>query len=189
MKFNSTLGPALMATITFLLITACKTVDIKDGRVPSQYLSEAQKLAGTYKGSFNRVPGNLTISFQGDKPVVAYHNSHGDDILNNNCHSSFGNLLQVTVKEAHHTPYISNADFDFDAGDCSLMVSGRDISLDFKQTDQGITVNLSLLMEIRQHQVCSWAPGNPPNIPPTQNCTLQQDPVYLGGHFVRSTLP
>ncbi|HEY8271331.1 MAG TPA: hypothetical protein VIG33_10625, partial [Pseudobdellovibrionaceae bacterium] len=65
------------------------------------------------------------------------------------------------------------------------MVSGRDISLDFKQTDEGVRVNLSLLLEINQRQVCNWTPGAPPNIPPSQNCTLQQEPVYLRGQFIR----
>lgn len=172
----------LISALSLLTITACKTIDIKDGRIPSKYLSQAKKIEGSYKGEFNGIAGNLVISFNGDKPIVEYHNRHGDDLLNNNCHSSFGDLLKVTVKNENKKPSLSNAIFSFDTGECSLMIYGRDISLDFKQTDHGMKVNLTLLQEIRQHQVCSWNPGPPSNSP---NCTWQQDPYYLYGHFIR----
>ncbi|HEY8271168.1 MAG TPA: hypothetical protein VIG33_09800, partial [Pseudobdellovibrionaceae bacterium] len=113
MKLNVFFGSALISILTLFTLTACKTIDINEGRVPSEYLAQAKQLAGTYKGSFNGVAGDLVISFNGDKPVVKYHNSHGDDILNNNCHSSFGDLLQVTVKNERKNPSVSRALFDF----------------------------------------------------------------------------
>jgi hypothetical protein len=181
MKFTQ----VLFASLAIFTMMGCKTIDIKDGRIPSQYLSQAKKLAGVYKGEFNGVAGELEIAFYGNKPVLTYRNNRGDDLLNNNCHSVFGNLRKVTVRNENKKPEVRNAEFDFNAGACSLIVVGREISLSFKDTDKGLRVNLTLLKELRQREVCSWNPGNPPNVPPSQNCHWEQDPTYLYGRFVK----
>ncbi|MBS1971072.1 MAG: hypothetical protein JSU04_12230 [Bdellovibrionales bacterium] len=175
----------LVASFALLSLAACKTVKIKNGEVPSQYLSQAKKLAGTYKGDFEGVPGNLIVDFNGNKPTLAYVNKRGEDILNNNCHSEFGNMLDVTIKNENKNPTVSSATFAFDAGGCSLMVRGRDASLSFKQTDKGMRINVSILRDLMQREVCSWTPGNPPNVPPAQVCHWEQTPVYLYGTFYR----
>ncbi len=179
----------LMQILTSILaltaIAGCKTVDIKDGRVPSQYLSQAKKLEGTYRGEFNGVAGSLVISFNGNKPNVRYHNSHGDDLLNNNCNSSFGDLLKVSIKGNSKNPQVTGALFDFDAANCSIMVRGREISFGFKQTNRGMRVDLSLLQDVRLREVCALDPGAPPQIPPSQRCTWQQEPTYLYGSFIK----
>ncbi|WP_413288566.1 hypothetical protein [Bdellovibrio sp. HCB337] len=179
------LSKVLLSALALAFVAGCKTVDIKDGRVPTQYLSHAKKLAGTYKGEFNGVPGTLTIAFNGNKPVVTYQNRNGTDILNNNCHSQIGDLLQVTVKNEKKKPEVSNAVFDFEAMGCALLVRGRDISLSFKETDKGLRVSLTLLKDVYQREVCRVIPGNPPHVPPSHQCTWQQDPIYLYGRFVR----
>jgi len=182
MKFTQ----VLVASFALLAIAGCKTIDIKDGQVPSQYLSQAKKLEGTYKGEFDGVPGNLIIAFNGNKPTIAYNNKRGEDILNNNCRSEFGNLLKVTIKNEDKNPTVSSALFDFDAGDCSLLVRGRDAELNFKQTDKGMRIDISILKEIDERQVCNWTPGNPPNgIPPQQQCQWERRPIYLYGRFYR----
>jgi hypothetical protein len=175
----------LISALALFTIAGCKTVDIKDGRVPSQYLSQAKKLEGSYRGEFNGVPGSLVISFNGNKPVLEYHNSRGDDLLNNHCHSTFGDLLKVTLKGDNKNPSVSSALFNFDAAACHLMVHGREIALSFKQTNSGMRVDLTLLQDIRERQVCNWYPGAPPHVPPSQQCTWQQEPFYLYGRFVR----
>lgn len=176
----------LVASFALLSLAGCKTVDIKDGQVPSQYLSQAKKLAGTYKGEFEGVPGNLIISFNGNKPTLTYVNKRGEDILNNNCHSTFGDLLKVTVKNENKNPTVSSALFDFDAGGCALMVRGRDASLSFKQTDKGMRITINILKEVWQRQVCNVIPGNPSRgIPPSHQCHWEQTPVYLYGTFYR----
>lgn len=176
----------LVASFALLAFAGCKTVDIKDGQVPAQYLSQAKKLAGTYKGDFEGVPGNLIISFNGNKPTLTYQNKRGEDILNNNCHSEFGNLLKVTIKSENKNPTVSSALFDFDAGGCSLMVRGRDASLSFKETDKGMRISINILKELDQRQVCTLIPGNPSQgQPPHQTCHWEQTPVYLYGTFYR----
>jgi hypothetical protein len=183
--FFMKLTRTLIASFTLLAFAGCKTVKIKNGEVPNQYLSQAKKLVGTYKGDFEGVPGNLIVSVNGNKPVLTYTNKRGEDILNNNCHSEFGNLLEVTIKNENKNPTVSSTLFDFDAGGCSLMVRGRDASVDFKQTDKGMRINISILKDVYQHQVCSWVPGNPPHIPPSQSCHWEQNAVYLYGTFYR----
>lgn len=180
MKFTK----VLFASLTLLALAGCKTVDIKDGQVPSQYLSQAKKLAGTYKGEFDGVPGNLIVSFQGNKPVLTYANKRGEDILNNNCHSDFGNLLKVQIKNENKNPTVSGALFAFDAGGCSIMIRGRDASLNFKETDKGMRIDISILRDVRQREVCNWTPGGP-NIPPSQVCHWEQQAEYLYGRFYR----
>lgn len=176
----------LAASFALLAFSGCKTVDIKNGEVPAQYLSQAKKLAGTYKGEFEGVPGNLVISFNGNKPVLTYVNKRGEDILNNNCHSSFGDLLKVTIKNENKNPTVSSALFDFDAGGCSLMVRGRDASLSFKQTDAGMRLRINILKEVYQRQVCTVIGGNPSQgVPPQQSCHWEQTPVYMYGTFTR----
>jgi len=171
----------LFASLTLLALASCKTIDIKDGQIPSQYLSQAKKLAGTYKGEFDGVPGSLTISFQDSKPVLTYANKRGEDILNNNCHSEFGNLLKVQVKNENKNPTVTGALFAFDAGGCSIMVRGRDAALSFKETDKGLRIDISILRDVRQREVCSWPPGNPPS----QVCHWEQQADYLYGRFYR----
>ncbi|RYZ84693.1 MAG: hypothetical protein EOP04_17525, partial [Proteobacteria bacterium] len=76
-----------VAIAAIVTIAGCKTVKIENGEVPSQYLSEAKKLEGTYRGSFNGVRGDLVIRFEGNRPKVHFRGNNGDDILHNNCNS------------------------------------------------------------------------------------------------------
>lgn len=147
MKITQVLFSTVVLPVTLLGFIGCKSVKIKDGRVPQQYLSEAKKLEGTYRGQFNGVPGTLTVKFQGSKPVVTYKNSRGTDILNNNCGSRIGNLFKVTMKGTKENPEISKALFAFDPGGCSLMVQGRELALSFKNTKDGMRVKVSLLSD------------------------------------------
>lgn len=185
MRLTQALLVAVVLPITLFGAIGCKTVKIKDGRVPQEYLSEAKKVEGVYRGEFNGVSGELIISFQGNKPVVTYRNSRGSDILNGNCRSSIGDLYSVTVKGSKNDPEISKALFRFDAGTCSLNVQGRDLALNFKDTNDGMRVKVSLLREINERRDCRWVPGAPPHSPPYQDCTWYQDPVYLYGTFYR----
>ncbi|QDK36573.1 hypothetical protein [Bdellovibrio sp. NC01] len=181
MKFSRVLAAGAL----LLAIAGCKSVDIKDGKIPDAYISQAKKIEGVYTGKFNGVAGELVITIEGNKPVVTFRNSAGDDILNNNCHSFFGNLTTVYLKGSKGDYSLSGATFAFNAGACSLMVQGREMNIDFKQTDKGVRLNLSLLREVRQNQVCQWSPGAPPNVPPQQICRWEQTPYYLNGSFSR----
>ncbi len=175
----------LAAGAIFLAIVGCKTVDIKDGKIPDGYLAQAKKIEGVYAGQFNGVRGELVVSIEGNRPVVTYRNSQGDDILNNNCHSFFGNMQKVFLKGSKGSYELSGAQFEFNPAACSLMVRGREMTIDFKQTDKGVKLNLTVLRELQSRQVCHWNPGAPPNIPPQQVCQWEQTPYYLYGTFSR----
>lgn len=181
MKFKVlfTAGAALLA------LAGCKTVDIKDGKIPDGYISQAKKIEGVYQGQFNGVRGELVLTLEGNKPVITFRNSTGDDILSNNCHSFFGDLKKVYLKGSKGNYQLDGAQFEFNAGACSLMVRGREMEIDFKNTDKGMRMNLSLLKEMQMRQVCTWSPGAPPNIPPQQVCQWEQNPQYLYGNFTR----
>ena len=181
MKFTK----ILLAGLSLLAVAGCKTVDIKDGRVPDAYLAKAKALEGVYSGHFNGVPGELVITFEGNKPVIKYRNNGGSDILNNNCASSFGNLEQVYLNGKKTDPQVTGVNFAFNPGRCGLFVQGRDMSISFKQKDGGTKLNLTLLKQIQQQQVCTWTPGNPPHYPPQQQCTWQSQPIYIYGTFSR----
>lgn len=180
------LSRVLAAGAMLLAVAGCKTVDIKDGKIPSGYLSQAKKIEGVYTGKFNGVAGELVIAIEGDKPVVTYRNAQGgDDILNNNCHSFFGDLKKVYLKGSSSNPQVSGVEFAFNAGACSLMISGREAEIDIKQDGNSVKLNVSILQRIDQRQVCTWNPGAPPNVPPSQVCNWQQNPVYVYGTFSR----
>ncbi|MBC7371936.1 MAG: hypothetical protein H7326_10245 [Bdellovibrionaceae bacterium] len=166
-------------------VAGCKTVKIENGEVPSQYLSEAKKLEGTYRGSFNGVRGDLVIRFEGNRPIVQFKNNNGNDILNNNCNSDVGLLRSVTVKSENKNPRVSNATFAFDAGRCSLSVEGREISIGMKDKSGDAVLNVSILQETRSREVCGWDSGAPPNIPPRQVCRTEFQSYYLTGSFSR----
>lgn len=174
-----------LAGLSLLAVAGCKTVTIKDGRVPDAYLAKAKALEGVYSGRFNGIPGELVISFEGNKPVISHRNANGSDILNNDCGSSFGNLEKVYLTGKKDNVQVSGVDFDFNPGRCGLFVQGRDMSINFKQKNGTTKLELTILKEIRQHQVCTWYPGNPPQQPPYQQCNWQSEPVYLYGTFSR----
>ena len=180
------LSRVLAAGAMLLAVAGCKTVDIKDGKIPSGYLSQAKKIEGVYTGKFNGVAGELVISIEGDKPVVTYRNAQGgDDILNNNCHSFFGDLQKVYLKGSNSNPQVSGVEFAFNAGACSLMVQGREMEINIKQSGNSVKLNLSILQDSQMQQVCTWNPGAPPQVPPYQSCTWQQNPRYIYGSFSR----
>jgi len=175
----------LIALLTLVAISGCKNVKIDNGEVPSQYLSQAKKLEGTYHGSFNGVRGDLTIRFHGQRPVVSFKNGNGSDILNNNCGSEVGLLKEVTVKSENKNPRVSNAIFDFDAGTCSLMVEGRHLNIGFKEKNGAVVLNVSILQETRTREVCRLNPGTPPHSPPYHECRTEYQRHFLTGSFRR----
>lgn len=175
----------LIAVATLASIAGCKTVKIENGEVPSQYLSEAKKMEGTYRGSFNGVRGNLVILFDGQRPMVRFQNGNDNDILSNNCNSEIGLLRTVTVKSENKNPRVSNATFAFDPGRCGLSVDGREVNIGFKEKDGGIALNVSILQETRTRDVCYWDPGAPPHVPAHQVCRTEFESYYLTGSFAR----
>ncbi|MBO9665299.1 MAG: hypothetical protein J7501_00610 [Bdellovibrio sp.] len=174
----------LLAGVALLAVAGCKVVDIKNGRVPDAYLSKAKQYEGIYKGTFNGIPGELILTFEGSKAVLTYRNAMGTDILNNNCASSFGNLTKVYITGKKTNPNLDAVEFAFNSGRCSLMVQGRSMYVDFKEKNGVTKLSLSILREMRQRRECRWYQGDHDN-PPFQVCNWVQDPVYIYGNFAR----
>jgi hypothetical protein len=166
-----------------LTLAGCRVLDIDNGEIPDNYLSQAKQFEGVYEGQFNGVPGEMTVSFEGNKPVLSYKNAQGSDILNNNCGSSFGLLKKVYLRGTE-TPRIDAVSFAFQPGQCALTVDGRDVTVELRQYNGKTVLKLSLLRNTTQQRVCDWSPGAP-NMPPQQVCRWEQTPVYLYGKFAR----
>ncbi|WP_413583389.1 hypothetical protein [Bdellovibrio sp. HCB288] len=179
-----TFAKVLVASLVLFAAVGCKTVEIKDGRVPNAYLSKAKKYEGIYSGRFNGVAGELILNFEGNKPVMSFRNEMGTDILNNNCQSYFGNLKTVHITGKKSNPKVDAIEFEFNSGRCSLMVQGRRMYIDFKEKNGATTLKVSVLREMRQRRDCRWYPGDN-HRPPYEHCTWVQDPVYLYGTFAR----
>ncbi|UYL10129.1 hypothetical protein B9G69_005995 [Bdellovibrio sp. SKB1291214] len=173
-----------VAALALTAVAGCKTVEIKDGRIPNAYLSKAKKYEGIYSGQFNGVYGELILSFEGNKPVLRYRNEMGTDILNNNCQSSFGNLRTVYITGKKSNPQVDAVEFDFDRGRCALMVQGRKMYVDFKEKNGEVKLKVQVLREMRQRRECQWYPGDH-HRPPIEQCTWVQDAIYLYGTFTR----
>lgn len=176
----------LAAGAMLLAIVGCKSVDIKDGKIPDNYLAQAKKIEGVYSGKFNGINGELVVRIEGNKPILTYRSSQGsNDILNNNCHSSFGNLTKVYVKGNSDNYSISAVNFNFNPGNCSLNIAAREVTIDLKETDRGMKLNMTMLKEVQSRQECKWDSGVPPHVPPQQICRWEQTPYYLYGTFSR----
>jgi hypothetical protein len=99
-------------------LSACKTVDTPDGKIPAEYVGAAKKYEGTYHGRFQGVDGDLTLKIEGDTPVLTYTDAQGHDILGSACGSSIGLMKNVTVSDGEPVS-IENAAFEFNPGRCA----------------------------------------------------------------------
>ncbi|MEK2646968.1 hypothetical protein [Bdellovibrio sp. BCCA] len=164
----------LLATMA---LAACKTVKIENGEVPDEYLSRAKKLEGVYSGSFEGRRGQLTITFQGNKPVLLYKDARGDSLVMPECRSSMNDLkwVYVTRKGA-----VESAGFYFDPGVC--MIDGREVVLSF--ADDYNTIRVSLLDRRVYDRRCRWEVTDPRR-GPQEICEIVQRDMTLNGKFSR----
>lgn len=167
----------LMLLVATMALTACKTVKIENGEVPDEYLARAKQLEGVYHGSFEGRSGQLTITFEGNKPLLLYKDSRGDSLLATQCRSSVNNLkwAYVTRKGA-----VESVGFYFDPGLC--MIDGREVQLSFSKDYRSI--RLSLLERRYMERRCRWEGGGP-NFPPREVCDYVQNDINLYGKFSR----
>lgn len=79
--------------LCFGLLVACET-STPDGNIPSDYVAEAKKLVGTYKGSFNSgARGSLVFTMKGQRAILSFM---GGDIVGSGCHTRIGQLTSVS---------------------------------------------------------------------------------------------
>lgn len=167
----------LMLFLATAALTACKTVQIENGEVPDEYLARAKKLEGVFAGSFEGRRGELTITFQGNRPVLSLKDTKGADLLLPQCESSINDLkwVYVTRKGA-----VDSAGFYFHPGRC--FVEGREVVLSFG--DNYNTIRVSLLERRVTERNCRWEVGDP-RTGPREYCEYTQRDINLYGKFAR----
>lgn len=169
-----------------LALVGCRDVKIVNGEVPSEYLGQAKKLEGIYHGQFNGVGGDLTISFEGNKPVVSFNGENGNDILAPKCQSRIGLLKSVSLGGSKENPEVKSATFAFSPNNC-LSVEGRELILAAKEKNGAIRITATILREVRTERECRWEYiGNPQNGGGMHEvCNIRQTPYYFSGRFER----
>lgn len=155
---------------TLLCLSACKSVDIQDGKVPSEYLAQMKKYEGIYHGSFESNASQIEIRFKNDIPEVIYTDEFGHEILDEKCHSHIGQLKKLTVYDEDNNTFNSQAVFAFDPGSCTD-VKGRELTLELKD-EKKFTVEI--LNEVHQSMSCHRG-----------GCHPIGSNIYLEGSFSR----
>lgn len=148
----------------------CKTLIIKDGKVPSEVLAQIKKYEGHYKGSFETTNSQIEIRFQGDTPQLIYTGDFGEEILGEKCHSKIGKLEQLILLDEPNRIFTSQAVFAFDPGACAE-VKGRQIILSMKNENN---FRLEILSEERQTMRCGRG-----------GCRTSNTFIYLEGNYSR----
>lgn len=181
--------------VSSLFLTACPRIELKNGEVPAQYMSEAQKLAGQYQGEFDRKEGVIEISFSQNRPAVKFLDrtnlSLSRDLLYEGCNSSINQIKAIDVKKLNsRNPdgsdqyRLNQADFAFYPGQCPDEVLGREIYMSFSKDYQVIKVSI---LDHYDEQ-CHWDPPSP--LPGGgvggggHHCDYY--PVYREGRFVKT---
>ncbi|WP_374029316.1 hypothetical protein [Bdellovibrio bacteriovorus] len=158
-------------------LAACKTVQIENGEVPDEYLARAKKLEGVYSGSFQGRRGQLTITFEGNKPILLYKDTRGESLLMPECRSSIDNLKWAYVTRKG---VVESVGFYFDPGICNI--DGREVMLSLSNNYN--TIRLSLLERRYFDRRCRWEVRDPRH-GPTEVCEVFQRDVTLEGKFSR----
>ncbi|MFL5812065.1 MAG: hypothetical protein ACJ763_00690 [Bdellovibrionia bacterium] len=135
MKISSLLSIALMA----VAVSACKTIETPDGKIPAEYVDAAKKYEGTYHGHFEHMAGDLTLKIEGTTPVLTFTDGQGNDIMGKGCGSSIGLMKSVTVSDGDQVA-IQDATFQFNPGYCG---EGRELQVNVSPRDDGTVINVS----------------------------------------------
>jgi hypothetical protein len=194
---SSSLKRAL-AAVCFLGLVACEEISVKNGELPEQYAGTVGEYLGVYQGRLDGRPATIELRMLGNKPVVIYRDLRGTDVLHPTCRSRIGDLEAITVGKKDDQPYLKEARFLFDAGECWNFVEGRKITLSFSKNRDFNQVDLALLKEVRWERRCTAYPGYPPvgrpGYPPGHprypypghvECRHEQFPSYITGRFRR----
>ena len=177
-SFKNLMKLTLQMTALCLLLglTSCKTVKFKNGEVPNEYLNEAKKLEGDYKGFFFFLSGTLTVHFEGNKPSLSWKGDTNQDFTDNGCETTFGNLLEAELKSGK----IQSVLFRINPQGCPIQ--GKDLQLKvITSSENHITFEASVMSHLEPRRRCEMVviPGGGTR----QECTTDWIPVYLKGRF------
>lgn len=166
--------------LALLLFSACQEIEIEDGRIPAQYLEQAQQLVGDYPGVMEREAATLTIALDGDKLILTANR----DLLGGACESSIGDLLAIRGRERDGVTELRSAKFAFDANQCSFNVEGNRLNFTVRQRNGNIELNASILERSELRRICR--PQCDPWGRCDDNCEYERDDYYLTGRFTKS---
>lgn len=174
---------AILLATCLLALTGCEKIDLVDGRVPKEYLSQAQALVGTYNGQFNGLAMQLIVSMNEDQPRFALVNSQGNDLLEARCASQIGLVKSIELDSNH---VLEMATIDFNPNNC-VSVLGKQITVKIAvSANNQVELKWALLMSSDFERKCTMEAGNPAqNIPPHEVCHMEQVPVYAYGKFIK----
>ena len=175
---------SLVCLSAILALTACEDINTPNGEIPADYIPQAQKLMGVYRGQFNRISTTVILSLQDRTPVVEVHNSQNNDLLGANCYSRVGKLKKIHVDDSS----VGSAVFEFNRGNCN--VQGTEITLHFRNNSMN---EIDLLESTSWENVCYPSAGftsmlTPPIPPPPThepNCRWESRQNYITGKFTR----
>lgn len=182
LRFLVSILTMIVASIGF---SGCDDVDIKDGRIPAEYLEQARALEGVYPGQMDRKPVDLSIQMAGDKVIL----TSSADILGEGCQSFIGNLRKVSVDKTNQGYRVKGAKFDFNPGRCSINVSGKSLNFTLKQRGEKTELVASLMQSTEWRREChvECSHGGPHGGTICKNvCESVPYSVYLNGKFVKA---
>jgi hypothetical protein len=176
MKVSSVFSSLVLSVSVFVLSGCNQPVKVVDGKVPAQYLPQAQAVMGNYVGSFGGVATTLTATLKDDRVVL----TSSVDLLGAYCGSSFGLLTSAwATGSSDQDASLTEATFDFNAGKCSAYVLGQSVTLSFNSPTQ---FSMQLLDHMDQVEHCEVVGGPYPH----QECRMESVPVYVQGDFKRA---
>ena len=174
----------IILSLVFIFITAaCERVATKDGTIPAEYMSVAELYRGNYSGHLEGVNGTLTLTLEGNRPVLKFVGSNGNsDILGGNCEAIIGQLVAITPEKKDSQLRVDAAEFAFSGNKCRIL--GDAIFLDFKHNGTKPTeaqVNILHRYETEWRTTCYPQPQG------GSVCRREPEtfPVYLYGKFSR----
>lgn len=167
----------ILGLVSLFLLAACENVEIKDGRIPEQYVHMVTPYQGVYQGRFEGKDGTLWFTLvEGNRAVLQFYEG---DILNESCGSSIGNLTRATIDKNT----LVSAKFDFNPGSCAESILGRSLELSFSAKGSGTRLQVSLMKGYRSERRCHLEvlPGGGSR----EVCNWEQIPEYLEGNFYK----
>ena len=160
-----------------VFVAGCnQTIEIKDGRVPSELLPAARAWVGSYAGAVSETPIELSLSLQGDQPTLT---ANADFTGRAECHSKAGKLLRLIFREDKqtHSTTVAGLEFELDPGECWNSIDGRKLRLSADYSPNGSLHHLSYLIT-KDRLPHNCAPGPfPPN--PDEGIPPQCPPSYI----------
>ena len=167
-----------------LLLSGCKTIEIENGEIPSEYLTVAQQFVGDYEGRFNGFAGTMSLALQGNKMILSYANEFGDDILDPRCETEIGDLKEIEASGSEEKPEIDGAVFEFFPNLCNTRVEGAYLYLAINKKDDQIKIGVRLLERYERWRECRTEydrRGRRHEV-----CEDKWEPRFISGRFTRN---